>query len=108
MALFEALSVTRSTQSCVVLSTTYEYKVWSSLWALLAFASRMTISYTPEAIGDLSRLRKFIAEKNPNAAQRIAGELLEGISKLDTFPRMGLPVSKAPGRKLIRDLFVTS
>ena len=70
--------------------------------------SRMTISYTPEAVGDLSRLREFIAEKNPNAAQRIAGELLEGTSKLETFPRMGLPVAKAPDPELIRDLFVTS
>jgi plasmid stabilization system protein ParE len=42
----------------------------------------MNVHYTPEAINDLNRLREFISEKNPYAAQRIAGELLEGINKL--------------------------
>ncbi|QIL88345.1 hypothetical protein GNX18_00070 [Microbulbifer sp. SH-1] len=39
----------------------------------------MILQYSPESIADLTRLREFIAEKNPIAAQRIAGELLEGI-----------------------------
>lgn len=68
----------------------------------------MRVSYTPESINDLFRLRKFIAEKNPYAAQRVAGELLEGIGKLAAFPKMGMPVEKAPDPERIRDLFVTS
>jgi len=32
----------------------------------------LQIIYTQEAIADLQRLREFIAEKNPSAAQRIA------------------------------------
>ena len=68
----------------------------------------MNILYAPEAIDDLNRLRTFIAEKNPNAAQRVAGELLEGISKLKIFPKMGIPVNRAPDPSVIRDLFIGS
>ena len=66
----------------------------------------MKISYTPEAIADLSRLREFIEIKNPVAAQRIANELLIGIDKLKVFPKMGIQVLRAPQPELIRDLFV--
>lgn len=66
----------------------------------------MKISYTPEAIADLSRLREFIEIKNPVAAQRVASELLIGIDKLKVFPKMGIQVLRAPQPELIRDLFV--
>lgn len=66
----------------------------------------MKISYTPEAIADLSRLREFIEIKNPVAAQRVASELLIGIDKLKVFPKMGIQVLTAPQPELIRDLFV--
>lgn len=66
----------------------------------------MKISYTPEAIADLARLREFIEIKNPVAAQRIASELLIGIDKLKIFPKMGIQVLRAPQPELIRDLFV--
>jgi plasmid stabilization system protein ParE len=68
----------------------------------------MSIHYTPESVNDLNRLREFISEKNPYAAQRIAGELLEGINKLMVFPKMGIPVSRAPAPSMVRDLFVAS
>lgn len=68
----------------------------------------MSIQYTSEAVDDLNRLREFISEKNPYAAQRVAGELLEGINKLLTFPKMGIPVARAPDPALIRDLFISS
>ena len=66
----------------------------------------MKISFTPEAVADLSRLRAFIESKNPIAAQRIANELLKGIEKLKVFPEIGLKVIRAPQPLLIRDLFV--
>ena len=66
----------------------------------------MNLHYTPEAVNDLNRLREFISEKNPYAAQRIAGELLEGINKLKLFPKMGIPVTRAPDPSMIRDLFI--
>lgn len=66
----------------------------------------MKISYTPEAIDDLARLRDFIAVKNQMAAQRIAYELLAGIEKLKVFPKMGIGVTRAPDPEIIRDLFI--
>lgn len=66
----------------------------------------MNLSFTPEAVVDLSRLRAFIALKNPIAAQRVAIELLKGIEKLKIFPEIGLKVTRAPQPHLIRDLFV--
>lgn len=66
----------------------------------------MTLQYTPEAVADLGRLREFIGQKNPLAARKAALELLSGIDKLKSFPRMGLPVSRAPDPQVIRDLFI--
>ena len=66
----------------------------------------MKISFTPEAVADLSRLRAFIESKNPIAAQRIANELLKGIEKLKAFPEIGLKVIRVPQPHLIRDLFI--
>ena len=66
----------------------------------------MKIYYSPESISDLIRLREFIEAKNPDAAKRIASELLAGIGKLKIFPRMGLPVKRATDPEVIRDLFI--
>lgn len=66
----------------------------------------MKISYTPEAIADLSRLREFIEIQNPVAAQRVANELLIGIDKLKVFPKMGIQVLRALQPELVRDLFI--
>ena len=66
----------------------------------------MKIKYTLEAINDLERLRKFVEEKNLHAARRISSDLLDGISNLSKFPKMGLPVIRAPEPESIRDLFI--
>ena len=66
----------------------------------------MNLRFAPETIEDLIRLREFIEMKNPVAAERIAAEILAGIGKLNSFPRMGLPVRRAPDPDAIRDLFV--
>lgn len=66
----------------------------------------MTISYTPQAIADLQRLREFIGIKNPRAARRAADELRAGIDKLKQFPNMGIPVPRAPNPDIVRDLFI--
>ncbi len=57
----------------------------------------MKIQYSPEAIGDLIRIREFIEIKNPNAASRIAKSL---------FPYLGNEVELAPDPKVIRDLYI--
>lgn len=66
----------------------------------------MKIIYTPESIVDLQRLREFISEKNPAAAKAVSTRLIAGITRLKTFPRMGLEVSQAPDPDLIRDLIL--
>ncbi len=66
----------------------------------------MNLRFTSEAILDLTRLRKFIEENNPMAAQRIAKELLLGTEKLKVFPELGLKVERAFEPNRIRDLFI--
>ena len=65
----------------------------------------MKIIYTPESVGDLKRLREFIATESPYAAERIAKALQTGIKKLKTFPMLGIEVKKAES-ELIRDLIL--
>ncbi|VAX07282.1 hypothetical protein MNBD_GAMMA26-1116 [hydrothermal vent metagenome] len=64
----------------------------------------MKIRYTPEAIDDLVRLREFIEEKNPQAAQRVAQTIKKKIKQLKTFPLVGVGVEEAPDPEMIRDL----
>ena len=66
----------------------------------------MKISYTPESINDLKRLREFIEVKNPAAAERVASSILKGISQLKTFPYLGIEVSQAPNSEMVRDLII--
>ncbi|MBK8067531.1 MAG: type II toxin-antitoxin system RelE/ParE family toxin [Rhodanobacteraceae bacterium] len=63
----------------------------------------MRLIYTEDALADLTRLRAFIAEKNPEAARRIGAELANRIESIRTFPRMGWSVGKAPDPEVIRD-----
>ena len=42
----------------------------------------MRISYTPESIKDLLRLREFIEIKNPEAVKRSGQLIIKGITQL--------------------------
>ena len=66
----------------------------------------MNLRFSPEALEDLFRLREFIEENNPSAAQRIANELLLGMEKLKVYPEIGLKVERAFEPQRIRDLFI--
>ena len=66
----------------------------------------MKLSYSREAIGDLIRLREFIATKNPKAAQKIAKTIRKGITQLKTFPYLGIEVEQALNPEMIRDLII--
>lgn len=67
----------------------------------------MKLVYSQEALQDLVRLRQFIAEHHPAAAQRIARELVVKIENLRLFPEMGRAVALSPTSN-IRDLMVGS
>lgn len=64
----------------------------------------MKLLYTPEAITDLRRLREFIAEKNPEAAEKVGPQLVADISRLTTLPYLGRKTQRAPNPEMVRDL----
>lgn len=66
----------------------------------------MNIRYSLEAVEDLRRLREFIEEKNPAAAQRAAATVLKGLTQLKSFPSLGTKVSRAPNPEAVRDLVI--
>ena len=66
----------------------------------------MKISYSPESIGDLIRVREFIEIKNPYATQKMAAPISKGISQLKKFPYLGVEVELAPKPEMIRDLII--
>lgn len=57
----------------------------------------MQFQFTEQALDDLVRLRKFIAEKNPDAAQRISERLIESMQRLLDQPELGHPLELLPG-----------
>ena len=68
----------------------------------------MKVRYSSESIDDLHRVVEFVEAKNPFAARRIAIDLQEGIERLKQFPKIGLPVLKAPDPEQIRDLYIVN
>lgn len=43
----------------------------------------------PEAFNDLDEIRQYIAEDNPDAADRVITEIFDGIRELVAFPEQG-------------------
>jgi plasmid stabilization system protein ParE len=64
----------------------------------------MKLIYSEPALHDLVRLRAFIEANSPDAANRIALELVERIENLLIFRHMGKPVDFAPDPAVIRDM----
>ena len=63
----------------------------------------MRLVYSEQAVGDLVRLRNFIADKNPTAAARIGADLTARMEKICLFPDLGREVAQSPDSKAIRD-----
>lgn len=69
----------------------------------------MKLAFSREARSDLVRLRAFIAEHDPAAAQRAGRRLVRGVGRLLRHPRLGKRVTAAPGEPApeeIRDWLV--
>jgi toxin ParE1/3/4 len=62
----------------------------------------MKLIFSKAAVHDLVRLRDFIAQHNPEAAQRVAQRLRGAIQGLVDTPQIGRPVANMPGE--IREL----
>ena len=61
----------------------------------------MKLIVSPDAAADLDRLRAFLVDKNPSAAQRAAALVIRTIESLDTFPDRGRPTGIEGVRELI-------
>lgn len=57
----------------------------------------MILQFTHSALNDLERLRDFIAEKNPQAAERVSLRLRQSIQRLRDQPNIGVSVAELPG-----------
>lgn len=64
----------------------------------------MKLVYAREAVADLIRLRRFIAEHDPGAAARVGKTLVTRIEQLRRFPQMGIAVEQALPPAEIRDM----
>lgn len=61
------------------------------------------ITWLPEALIDVERLRAFLKDKNPNAAARAGQTLRDGANYLAGFPEVGRPMNDQSAR---RELFL--
>lgn len=66
----------------------------------------MDIQFTPESLDDLDRLRQFLMEAGAPYAKRMANDIVQSLQNLQLFPRLGLPVQRAPDPDVIRDLYI--
>jgi plasmid stabilization system protein ParE len=61
------------------------------------------VSYSRNAISNLDRLHRFLAEKNPDAAARAINTIVDRLASLEDFPRLG-PIDQ--DRPDFRQLFI--
>ena len=59
------------------------------------------IIFSPDAVEDVARLRAFLDQRNPGAAQRATAAILAAIERLEDFPDRGLPTGDADLRQII-------
>ncbi len=50
------------------------------------------LRWTSQALGDVARLRDFLADVNPRAASQVVRSLIAGAAKLRDNPRLGTPL----------------
>lgn len=64
-------------------------------------ASRVTVVWSPRAIGHLVDLRAYIARENPGAAGRTAATLPAAVDRLAALPNLGRPGRVSGTRELV-------
>lgn len=62
----------------------------------------MTLRWTPEAVEDLARLHRFLAELNPRAALHVVTVLRHAVGQLRVHPRLGPSLRGFEGRDVRR------
>lgn len=68
----------------------------------------MRLRYTPEAVGDLRELKRYISRelRNPAAAGRITNAIFDGCALLKRFPEMGVSLRARTGYDTDLRMFV--
>lgn len=61
----------------------------------------MQLRWSPDAADDLERIASHIRKDSPEAAQRIAREIYDGVGQLRTYPSMGRPGRVRGTRELV-------
>jgi toxin ParE1/3/4 len=59
------------------------------------------ILLSPDAVEDVERLRTFLNQKNPDAAQRALALIWKALDRLLEFPDLGMPTGGADIRQII-------
>lgn len=60
------------------------------------------LKWLPEAVEDLERLHRFLADRSGAAAQRAAAAILEGADHLIQHPELGRPLTGGRREQVIR------
>lgn len=60
----------------------------------------MPVSFTRRAIRDLANIHRYIANDSPQAASRVAVELVAACDRLEQFPERGRPGQRRGTREL--------
>lgn len=61
----------------------------------------MRLRWSQAALADLIELRAYIAQDRPQAATSVARRILDTVSHLERFPKMGRPGRVAGTRELV-------
>jgi toxin ParE1/3/4 len=59
------------------------------------------IVFSPDAVDDVARLRAFLDNKSPGAAQRAMALILSTIEGLQDFPDRGVPTGDTDIRQIV-------
>jgi toxin ParE1/3/4 len=59
------------------------------------------ILLSTDAVDDVERLRSFLDQKSPGAAQRALASIWTAVDRLQEFPDLGIPTEDADIRQLV-------
>ncbi len=59
------------------------------------------ILFSPDAVDDVERLRAFLDQSSPDAAQRALASIWTAIERLQEFPDLGMPTEDADIRQIV-------
>lgn len=66
----------------------------------------MSLQFSERALGDLARLKAFVAENDPEAAERVVRKLVESLRALADQPFAGRSLEDVPVRQWVAGDYV--